>query len=96
MCDEATSQRSHKPKEGRYANYFEAGFNSEEIVLDIGQRYGAESNVSFHTRIVTSPVYARELAEVLSEMLETYQSSFGAIGREPLRGLSPEQEREDE
>jgi hypothetical protein len=65
--------------EARYANYFEVGVNQEEIVIDLGQAYGEGEPVSFHTRIVTSPAYARELAELLDR----------AVGRHPA-GPGPE------
>jgi hypothetical protein len=57
--------------EGRYANYFEVGFNSYEFVLDFGQQYppGAER---IHTRIVTSPQLARNLRELLDRSLQDY------------------------
>jgi hypothetical protein len=54
-------------REARYANYFEVGSNQEEIVIDLGQAYGAGAPVSIHTRIVTSPVYARELVRLLRQ-----------------------------
>ena len=46
--------------DGRYANYFRIGHNACEFVLDFGQVYEAEYVESkLHTRIVTSPVYAK-------------------------------------
>jgi Protein of unknown function (DUF3467) len=65
--------------QGRYANYFEVGLNQEEVVIDFGQAYGNRESVAFHTRIITSPAYARDLALLL-------QKSFREF--EPTRGLS--------
>jgi hypothetical protein len=31
----------------------------------------------FHTRIVTSPSYAKELLKVLGESIEQYEAAFG-------------------
>lgn len=61
------SETSAAPREARYANYFEVGANQEEIVIDLGQAYGSGHPVSLHTRIVTSPVYARELIRLLQQ-----------------------------
>jgi hypothetical protein len=57
--------------EVRYANYFEVGFNSYEFVIVFGQQYppGAEK---IHTRIVTSPILARSLRELLDRSLQDY------------------------
>ncbi len=68
------------PLEGRYANYFEVGYNAFEFILDFGQRYpeGAKS----HTRIVTSPVYAKAFLETLRDSVSKYEQHFGAIERE--------------
>ncbi len=60
-----TDQQDAAPREARYANYFEVGTTGEEIVIEFGQAYGDSTPVSLHTRIVTSPLYARELARLL-------------------------------
>jgi hypothetical protein len=61
---------------GVYANYFEVGHTAFEIVIDFGQRY-AQSTAPCHTRIVTSPVYARALLQTLTDSLEEYRAAFG-------------------
>ena len=68
--------------EGRYANYFKVGHNPLEFVLDFGQFYVDSEKVKLHTRIVTNPVYARALFEVLQASLDCYEESFGIIPRE--------------
>jgi hypothetical protein len=57
--------------EGRYANYFEVGFNAYEFVIDFGQQYPPGSE-RIHTRIVTSPSLARHLRKILDRSLEEY------------------------
>jgi hypothetical protein len=71
---------TNDPLEGRYANFFKVGHNSLEFILDFGQVYsGGPSEMIYHTRIVTSPAYARVLLEVLQEAVQKYQQSFGPI-----------------
>ena len=65
--------------EGRYSNYFKVGHNAFEFVLDFGQFYPENVNAQLHTRIVTSPNYARALLETLRESIEQYEKTFGAI-----------------
>ena len=64
---------------GRYANYFEVGHNAVEFLILFGQMYSEGDEPQFHTRIVTSPAYAKELSRVLTESLNEYQTSFGCI-----------------
>ncbi|HEX3092829.1 MAG TPA: DUF3467 domain-containing protein [Candidatus Angelobacter sp.] len=49
--------------EGKYANYFQIGHNSHEFLLDFGQLYADGKREQMHTRIITSPLYAKELLQ---------------------------------
>ena len=68
--------------EGRYVNYFEIGHNAFEFLLDFGQFYDGEAEASLHTRIVTSPVYAKRLSGVLQQALRQYEASYGRVADE--------------
>jgi hypothetical protein len=65
--------------EGRYANYFKVGHNAFEFLLDFGQFYSEHGEPQLHTRIITSPVYAKALLELLRESVERYEQAFGAL-----------------
>ncbi len=65
--------------EGRYANNFQVGYNAFEFVLDLGQSYSENTEVGFHTRIVTGPAYAKMLSETLRGSLDQYEHTFGVI-----------------
>jgi len=69
----------HGAVEGKYANYFEIGHNAFEFLLDFGQLYSDGKQEQIHTRIVTSPSYAKELLKVLGESVERYEQNFGSI-----------------
>ena len=62
------------PLEAKYANYFKVGHNAFEFVFEFGQLYEDEGEPQMHTRIVTSPVYVRELLETLRQAVEQYES----------------------
>jgi hypothetical protein len=68
--------------EGRYANYFKIGHNAFEFLLDFGQFYSETNRAQLHTRIVTSPIYAKALLEVLRESVDRYEQVFGDIPKE--------------
>jgi hypothetical protein len=65
--------------EGRYANYFKAGYNAFEFLLDFGQCYAEDEEAQLHTRIITSPIYAKTLLEFLRECIDQYEHDFGVI-----------------
>lgn len=65
------------PAKGLYANYFEVGHTAFEFVLDFGQAYAGKPVAPCHTRIVTSPVYAHALLDMLKRAVEEYDETFG-------------------
>lgn len=67
---------------GKFSNYFKIGHNAFEFLLDFGQFYEDGDQAQFHTRIVTSPPYARALLEILQEAILRYESVFGEIPEE--------------
>jgi len=74
----ASRQRS-KRLEGRYANYFEIGHNSCEFIFDFGQYHPENEDAHIHTRIVTGPVYAKLLADLLKAAVDRFESENGPI-----------------
>jgi len=67
--------------DGRYSNYFKVGHNAFEFLLDFGQAYVDAGGDAVHTRIVTTPPYARALADLLLKSLRHYEANFGPIPR---------------
>ena len=70
MCKKHNECLKVSPGEGRYANYFRVGHNAFEFILDFGQFYSEDQEANLHTRIVTSPVYAKALLDTLRESIE--------------------------
>ncbi len=71
-------RHSSRP-EGRYSNYFKVGHNAFEFLIDFGQFYPENGNAQLHTRIVTSPNYAKALLETLRESMERYELTFRTV-----------------
>jgi hypothetical protein len=65
--------------EGRYANYFKVGHNAIEFLFDFGQCYQESEKAQLHTRIITSPVYAKALLDTLRQSVDQYEQIFGGI-----------------
>jgi hypothetical protein len=77
--EHAGAQEAHHDLEGRYANYFEIGYNAFEFLLDFGQSFNDGERAQFHTRIITSPIYAKTLLKLLRASIEQYEQAFGII-----------------
>ncbi len=82
MSDEGQDLPNISPPEGRYANYFKVGHNAFEFLLDLGQFYPESAEPQIHTRIITSPIYAKALSGILRESIEQYEQTFGVIPTE--------------
>jgi len=65
--------------EAKYANLFRVGYNAFEVVVEFGQSYPGGTPDLIHSRIATSPSYAREFLRMLSRSIEEYEREFGAI-----------------
>jgi hypothetical protein len=64
---------------GQYANHFKVGHNAFEFILDFGQNYAQAKPAPLHTRIITTPAYAKSLLGLLQESIDRYEQLFGAI-----------------
>ncbi len=79
MDHECSDFRETGLVEGRYANYFKVGQNAFEFLLDFGQFYCESETPRIHTRIITSPTYAKALLEILRESMGQHEQIYGAI-----------------
>ncbi len=73
---------SHVPVVARYANYFQVGHNAAEFILDCGQVYSEAEESQVHTRIATSPSYAKALLRLLQESVDRHEQMYGEIQEE--------------
>ena len=71
-------QQSDKPV-ARYANYFQIGQNAAEFVIQFGQFYADDAEPLLHTRIITSPAYAKTLIGLLQEAMDKHEEQFGPV-----------------
>lgn len=62
-----------------YANYLKVGQNAFEFMFDFGQTYFESDDVQFHTRIITTPIYAKAFFRVLQDCIALYEHEFGPI-----------------
>jgi hypothetical protein len=65
--------------EARYANYFQTGQNAIELVIEFGQLYADDTEPLLHTRIITTPAYAKNLLKLLQEAVALHEQQFGPV-----------------
>jgi hypothetical protein len=82
MGSESRGGQTSNPPEGRYANFFKIGHNAFELIIDCGQYYGDDQEPQLHTRIITSPAYAKALCKTLQNSLEAYERTYGPTDEE--------------
>jgi len=79
MAPAEKHQMEGRRPEARYANYFAVGSNAFEFLIDFGQFYQDSDNEIIHTRIITSPGYARALLDTLQDAISQYENLYGVI-----------------
>ena len=65
--------------EGRYVNCLQVGHNAFEFLLDFGQTYSDRDSDMYHTRLVSTPIFAVQVARLLQESIQQYERTFGPI-----------------
>lgn len=65
--------------EGVYINFGSIVHNRSEFILDLGRVVPGKPEVKILTRVLTSPLHARQLCRALTQNLEQYEKSFGEI-----------------
>jgi hypothetical protein len=73
------AMQGSEPIEAKYANYFQVGQNAMEFIIELGQLYSDETIPFLHTRIITTPTYAKKLVKLLEESLAHHEEQFGII-----------------
>jgi hypothetical protein len=73
------SDRERSAHEAIYANVFRVGHRPSEMFLEFGQIPVEGAVARWHTCIVTSPLYAKDLLNTLVETLREYEEKFGPV-----------------
>jgi hypothetical protein len=79
MAPDDDASRKDIKIEGKYANHFAVGYNAHEFIFDFGQNYSEIDQAELHTRIITSPAYAKALFDLLHQSIDEYEKAHGSI-----------------
>src|SRR5688572_2608504 len=73
------TQRSDPSVIASYANFLVVGHNAFEVILEFGQVYEGNDEPHMHTRIVTTPAYAKAMLQTLRTSIERFEATHGPI-----------------
>jgi hypothetical protein len=65
--------------EGVYVNFGSIVHNRSEFVLDLGRIVPGRPDVKILSRILTTPLHAKQLCRALAQNLEQYEKTYGEI-----------------
>ena len=68
---------------GTYANFASIVHNFAEFIIDFGRIVPGREEVQVVSRVVMTPVHARQLLRALGENVAIYERNFGAIPEGP-------------
>lgn len=74
-----TGDPEYRASKGCYANYVRVGHNAFEFVLEFGQVYEGLGPRVMHTRIVTTPAYAKAMVKTLRTAIEEFEATYGEL-----------------
>ncbi|HVN77233.1 MAG TPA: DUF3467 domain-containing protein [Thermoanaerobaculaceae bacterium] len=73
---------------GTYANFASIVHNFAEFIIDYGRIVPGREEVQVVSRIVMTPVHAKQLLRALTENVSIYERSFGEITEGPQGGAA--------
>jgi hypothetical protein len=70
---------------GTYANFASIVHNYAEFIIDFGRMVPGRNDVQVVSRIVMTPVHAKQLLRALTENVSIYERNFGEIPQGPAQ-----------
>ncbi len=65
--------------QGEYINFANIIHSPSEFVIDLGRVVPGRPDVKIYSRIITTPVHAKQLLEALAHNIGLYEAKFGEI-----------------
>ncbi len=67
---------------GVYVNFANIIHNPAEFIIDFGRVVPGKSDVRVHSRVLLTPVHAKQLLSALAQNVALYEKNFGLIRTE--------------
>jgi len=68
---------------GQYSNFVGIVHNFSEVIFDFGRTLPGRQDIPVVSRIIMTPVQARQLLRALTHNLQMYEQTFGPIKEPP-------------
>src|SRR5947207_2562685 len=65
--------------QGEYINFANIIHSPSEFVIDLGRVVPGRPDVKIYSRVITTPLHAKQLLEALAHNIGLYESKFGEI-----------------
>ena len=79
MQQQINIKLDEKVAEGVYANFFMISNTQSEYVLDCGRIVPGLPDVKIYSRVMTTPVHAKQLLMTLQQNIDQFEKQFGEI-----------------
>ena len=75
--------------QGEYVNFANIIHSQSEFVLDLGRVVPGRPDVKIYSRVILTPLHAKQLLEALGHNLSLYEQKFGEIrGADAISGFA--------
>ena len=68
-----------KIAEGIYANFFAMANSNSEFILDFGRIVPGVPGAKIYSRILMTPLHAKQLKDLLEKNIKAFEEKFGEI-----------------
>ena len=65
--------------QGEYINFANIIHSPSEFVIDLGRVVPGRPDVKIYSRVITTPLHAKQLLEALAHNISLFESKFGEI-----------------
>ena len=76
--------------QGEYVNFANIIHSPSEFVIDLGRMVPGRADVKVYSRVIMTPMHAKQLLEALAQNISLFEQKFGEIKTDAAAGYSVE------
>lgn len=70
--------------QGEYINFANIIHSPSEFIIDLGRIMPGKSDVKIFSRVITTPLHAKQLVQALAQNIALFEQKFGEIRMESV------------
>jgi hypothetical protein len=74
--------------QGEYINFANIIHSPSEFVVDLGRVVPGKTDVKVYSRVIMTPLHAKQLLEALAHNISLFESKFGEIRLDGAQGFT--------